>query len=106
METTNNNTQWTNLRSIATLKAEQAGQRIDIGTRKFKDREGSYFCFACGNVSGLVSEAAVAHLQGGGKVDDLVVGHAAYIGKNGKPGECDMLRMPGGAAPTEVLWTF
>ena len=102
----NNQTMWTNLRSIATLKQEQRGQAVSIGTREFKDREGSYFCFACGSVSGLVSEKAVAHLQGGGKVDDLVVGHATYIGKDGKPGECDMLRMPGGAAPTNVLWTF
>lgn len=106
METTNNNTKWTNLRSTEIVKQEQQASKFDIGTRNFKDREGSYFCFSCGALTGLVSEKAVKHLQGGGAISDLVVGHAFYIDKEGKPAECDMLRLAGGGAPTNILWSF
>ena len=100
METTNNNTKWTNLRSTEIVKQEQRASKFDIGTRNFKDR------FSCGAMTGLVSEKAVKHLQGGGAISDLVVGHAFYLDKEGKPAECDMLRLAGGGAPTNILWSF
>lgn len=94
-------TRFINNRSVAALKASENNAVFQAGTKPTKDGTGVIYTFICGSVDGLISEAAVAHLQGGGSLDALEVAHVIYDG-----GECEMLMMPRNAGPKQVLWSL
>lgn len=78
-----------NKKSINDVKAANNNAPMEWG----EGNKPGIFAFSCGNCEGLVSQAAVKHLQAGGDPSKLMIADVDYTDSNGEPASCTMMML-------------